>query len=333
MPRRAVADRSAPAIQLSLFDSTSAAASVPSQGVSGQSLEGTNTAAPAAYPGGSLIGTSFSQPVAPAPALEPGEFRHPQADRELPLNGHLVAYSLRRARRRSIGFVVGIEGLRVNAPRWVGIGDIENALREKADWILRKLVEQRERAGRLHAARVEWRHGISLPFLGQRIVVTLDPAARGAVLEPASDAPPLSACHLAVEPSAGPRRLRLGLPSDASAQQIRDSVQSWLQRQARELFEVRCQHYAEQLGVRYTRIGLSSAQTRWGSASASGTIRLNWRLIHFGLATVDYVIAHELAHLREMNHSPRFWGIVRSLMPDYEAAMSPLKSEVLPVFD
>ncbi len=128
-------------------------------------------------------------------------------------------------------------------------------------------------------------------------------------------------------------QLRLGLPRDAGAQQIRDSVQSWLQRQARQLFEVRCQHYAAQLGVRYTRIGLSSAQTRWGSASASGAIRLNWRLIHFGLATIDYVVAHELAHLREMNHSPRFWDIVRSLMPDYESAMSPLKNEVLPVFD
>ncbi|MEO8280653.1 MAG: SprT family zinc-dependent metalloprotease, partial [Ideonella sp.] len=320
MPRRAVADRPAPAIQLSLFDAPSAAAPVPASSPlhlpPGSPIDAADAAVPDALPAGLRVGPSSIR--AGPSALEPGEFRHPQADRELRLNGHLVAYSLRRARRRSIGFVVGVEGLRVNAPRWVGIGDIENALREKADWILRKLVEQRERAGRLHAARVEWRHGISLPFLGQSIVVVLDPAARGAVLEPTAQTDSTAPHDAAITSSTAHRQLRLGLPHDATAQQIRDSVQSWLQRQARELFEARCQHYAAQLGVRYTRIGLSSAQTRWGSASASGAIRLNWRLIHFGLATVDYVIAHELAHLREMNHSPRFWDIVRSLMPDYE---------------
>jgi predicted metal-dependent hydrolase len=129
------------------------------------------------------------------------------------------------------------------------------------------------------------------------------------------------------------RLLHVGLPHTATPAQIRDTVQSWLQREARRVFEDRCSHYAQQLGVRYTRIGLSSAQTRWGSASASGAIRLNWRLVHFGLATIDYVVAHELAHLREMNHSARFWDVVRSVMPDYEQAMGRLKTDVLPVFD
>ncbi len=317
MPRRAAADRPASAIQLSLFDFPSATTAAPT----GPAIDVQNPPASTSR----LAEPAFRPSPAPAPpALDPGEFRHPQADRELLLNNHLVAYSLRRARRRSIGFVVGVEGLRVNAPRWVGIGDIEQALREKSTWILRKLVEQRERASRLQSARVDWRDGISLPYLGKTIVVRLDPAARGAMLhEDATTATPSTAHH----------QLRLGLPRDATPGQIRDSVQSWLQRQARALFEERCKHYAAQLGVRYTRIGLSSAQTRWGSASASGAIRLHWRLIHFGLATVDYVIAHELAHLREMNHTPRFWDIVRSLMPDYESAMSPLKSEGLPVFD
>ena len=257
------------------------------------------------------------------PITKPTEFRHPQADRELRLNGHLVAYSLRRARRRSIGFIVGTDGLSVNAPRWVGIGDIEKALQDKAAWILRKLAEQRERSQRLQAARVEWRDGTTLPYLGDTVTVVLDPRTRGAELHAsASDAPGGSA-----------QRLHIGLPHTATAAQIRDVVQSWLQRQARQVFESRCQHFADQLSVRYTRLSLSSAQTRWGSASASGAIRLNWRLIHFGLATIDYVVAHELAHLREMNHSPRFWDVVRSVMPDYEHAMGRLKSDVLPVFD
>jgi predicted metal-dependent hydrolase len=85
--------------------------------------------------------------------------------------------------------------------------------------------------------------------------------------------------------------------------------------------------------VRMTRLGLSSASTRWGSASADGSIRLHWRLIHFALPTIDYVVVHELAHLREMNHSAAFWEVVRSVVPDYERVRSSLKVEVLPQFE
>jgi predicted metal-dependent hydrolase len=129
------------------------------------------------------------------------------------------------------------------------------------------------------------------------------------------------------------QHLRIGLPPAAEPAQVRDAVQSWLQRQARRVFEERCQHYAERLGVRVTRLALSSAATRWGSASADGSIRLNWRLVHFALPVIDYVVAHELAHLREMNHSPAFWSVVRSVIPEYERSRSTLRDELLPVFD
>jgi predicted metal-dependent hydrolase len=265
--------------------------------------------------------------VSLASVLVPAMFRHPQADREIRLQEHVVAYALKRARRRSIGFIVGMEGLSVNAPKWVGIGDIEAALREKAGWILRKLAEQQERAQRLQGAKVDWRDGTTIPFLGEQVIVVLDARAgltkAGAVLN--TDAESL--------PGVPRLTLHIGLPHTASAAQIRDVVQSWLQRQARRVFEERCQHYTQKLGVRYTRLSLSSAQTRWGSASADGSIRLNWRLIHFGLSTIDYVVAHELAHLREMNHSPRFWDVVRSVVPDYEVARGSLKDGVVPVFD
>ena len=127
--------------------------------------------------------------------------------------------------------------------------------------------------------------------------------------------------------------LHVGLAQTATAGQIRDAVQSWLQRQARRVFEERCRLFAERIGVRYTRLALSSAQTRWGSANANGVIHLNWRLVHFALPTIDYVVAHELAHLREMNHSPRFWDVVRSVLPDYERARGSLKDGVVPVFE
>jgi predicted metal-dependent hydrolase len=257
-------------------------------------------------------------PAPPATAVSPAGFVHPRSQRDIVLAGHRVAYALRRSRRRSIGFVVGAEGLAVSAPRWVALADIEAALREKSTWILRKLHEQRERSQRLQSARVDWRDGAGIPFLGEPVRVVLDPQTTGASLQAAD--------------SAG-LRLHLGLPHSAEPEQIRDLVQSWLQRQARRVFEERCALFAPRLGVRMKRMSLSSAATRWGSASADGSIRLNWRLVHFALPVIDYVVTHELAHLREMNHSPAFWDVVRTALPDYEAARGTLRREVLPSFD
>ncbi|HSQ71231.1 MAG TPA: SprT family zinc-dependent metalloprotease [Rubrivivax sp.] len=267
---------------------------------------------------------SLAEPSgAASPAPEPPAFRHPRSQRDIRLGEHLVAYELRRARRRSIGFVVGVEGLSVSAPRWVGMGEVEAALREKSAWILRKLHEQRERSRRLAAARVDWRDGSTIPFLGETVILVLDPRATGAVLHAADDTLP-----------GVPRlTLHLGLPQSAAPEQIRDTVQSWLQRQARRIFEERCALFAGRLGVRMKRLTLSSASTRWGSASVDGSIRLNWRLVHFGLPVIDYVVTHELAHLREMNHSAAFWEVVRQALPEFESARGALRHEVLPAFD
>lgn len=294
----------APPLQLSLFDE----APPPPAG-----LAPVAAAAPTLPP----------PPAPPQRAPDPPAFRHPRAQREVQLGEHRVAFELRRARRRSIGFVVGSDGLSVSAPRWVGLGEIEQALREKSAWILRKLHEQRERSARVEAARVEWREGGSVPFLGDAVILVLDPRTTGAVL--ASDTTTL--------PGVARHTLHLGLPQTATPEQIRELVQSWLQRQARRIFEERCALFAQRLGVRMTRLGLSSASTRWGSASADGSIRLNWRLVHFALPVIDYVVTHELAHLREMNHGPAFWDVVRAALPEYEQARGALRHEVLPVLE
>lgn len=260
---------------------------------------------------------SAAGPATVASAAPPAHrlLRHLRSNREVRLDGQLIGYELKRGRRRTIGFVVGPEGLAVSVPRWVGQVEIDQALQAKSRWILRKLADQRSRLERLEAARVDWRDGASLPFLGAPMVVELDPTVTGALFQ------------------AQPRLLRVGLPSRAEPAQIRDAVQGWLQQQALALFEQRCAFYAERLRVRIRRLRLSSAQTRWGSASADGTVRLNWRLIHFALPTIDYVVAHELAHLHEMNHSPAFWEVVRSVMPDYEERRGSLRDGQVPVYD
>ncbi len=91
--------------------------------------------------------------------------------------------------------------------------------------------------------------------------------------------------------------------------------------------------FAAILGLTAPPLPLSAARTRWGSCSLRTGIRLNWRLIHFPPHIVDYVVVHELAHLREMNHSPAFWEVVRSVLPDYQHARGTLRTQTPPVHD
>lgn len=108
---------------------------------------------------------------------------------------------------------------------------------------------------------------------------------------------------------------------------VQAAVQAWLMRQARAHFTARLNHFAPLLGVRWSRLRLSSAQTRWGSAKADGSIALNWRLLHHAPAVIDYVVAHELAHLRVMDHSPRFWSTLATVVPDHAALRRRLRDE------
>jgi predicted metal-dependent hydrolase len=256
--------------------------------------------------------------------LAPQAFRHPDANREARLGEVLVAYEFRRARRKNIGFSVGPEGLVVSAPRWVSVADVEQAIRTKARWIVNKLEAARERQQRLAAAQIEWKDGATFPYLGEPVILVLDPrhgfTEAGAVLNTDGQALP-----------GVPRMtLHIGLAHNAQPAQIRDAVQAWLMRQAKSVFTERLHHYAPQLGVQWRKLSLSSAGTLWGTAHSDGSIRLNWRLVHFRLPVIDYVVAHELSHLRVMDHSPRFWETVRSVVPNYPELRGQLKDEALP---
>lgn len=250
-------------------------------------------------------------------------FAHPRANRRIALPTCEIAYAFARSRRRTIGMLVGPEGLEVRAPRWVGWAEIESALLEKSDWIYRKLQETQANQARLMASRIVWQDGANVPYLGEPLRIVLDSGLRlrrgSAQFEAA-----------ALEESAV---LRLGLPTHADGKQIREATQAWLMGQARALFEARLQHFAPQLGVQWQRLSLSSASTRWGSASADGRIRLNWRLIHHRLPVIDYVVAHELSHLRVMDHSPRFWDTVEQVVPDYAVLRQTLRDHPLPPWD
>ena len=309
-------------------------------------------------------------PNAPARSLReelvPAAFAHPRANRALRLSNATVAYLFERARRRTIGFMIGPDGLVVRAPRWTPLHEVDAALQAKAAWITRKLAETRERQARRDEACIDWHDGATFPFLGGTIQVVLDPShafvKAGAQLqaqegwvparfaqvkeEPAkragdtaqnAQAPSLLGATSAATADRGSgvqalplRILHVALPHSASPQQLRDSVQAWLMRQAQTHFKQRLEHFAPLLQVQWKSLRLSSANTRWGSAKSDGSIRLNWRLMHYTPAVIDYVVAHELSHLRVMDHSPRFWQTVESVLPDYAQVRSQLKDDAMP---
>jgi hypothetical protein len=119
--------------------------------------------------------------------------------------------------------------------------------------------------------------------------------------------------------------LHLALPPGAAESQMRDSVQAWLQGEATRIFGERIARFASGIAPKFAGWRLSSARTQWGSCTHDGWVRLNWRLVHFSPAVIDYVVAHELAHLHELNHSPRFWKAVEQLLPGFEAARDEIK--------
>jgi len=248
----------------------------------------------------------------PAPRITP------TGKRRVQLKEHALDYSLLRSKRRSIGFLIDDDGLRITAPKWVTLAEIELAIREKQRWIFIKLNERRERSARRLQPQMQWCDGATLPYLGGDITLRIVA---------------VQSAGIAYDKTA--RELTVCLPAGAAEQQLKDRVQGWLQLEAKAIFAERLPLYAEKLEVRYQSFALSSAMTQWGSCTADGKIRLNWRLIHFALPLIDYVIAHELAHLREMNHSPRFWATVQSVFPEFQAAKKALRDrapETLPIF-
>ena len=268
-----------------------------------------------------LGGQSLKEEPSPATvpvasnAASPLAFVHPLASRQIQLQQTTIAYAFQRVKRKTIGMSVGAEGLEVRAPRWATVASVEAVLHEKSAWILRKLQESQERQKQMRHTVIEWRDGASLPFLGEQWVVRLDPE------------------HQSLQASyqdTSPKCLPIALSIHAQPGQIRDAVQAWLMQQAKLNFTQRLDHFAPQLGVQWKRLSLSNASSRWGTASADGSIRLNWRLIHFKQDVIDYVVVHELSHLRVMNHSPQFWETVGSLVPDYQQRRHALNEEVLP---
>jgi predicted metal-dependent hydrolase len=218
--------------------------------------------------------------------------------RQVVLGGESIPYQLLRARRQSIGMEVHLEGITVRAPRWVTIHEIEAALKQRAGWVVRTLNEWRER--RREAMPRVWTSGAPILYRGRELALELFPARRPAMVA--------DLFHLTVRH-----------PAAHDPQEVALAVGSWLKDEAWNLVVTRVADYALHTARPPLSVRLSDARSEWGSCNAKGDIRLNWRLVQLPPALAEYVVAHEVAHLDELNHSARFWSRVESLLPGHAA--------------
>lgn len=200
-----------------------------------------------------------------------------------------IPYFLHRsARRRSIGLRISGGSLHITIPQQLSVQDLPALLAGKLVWIRQKLADPANQT--VHRTL---REGEQIPWLDYPVTLAWAPAGRSKL-------------------ASGILLLSCPQPGELSA-----ALARYMQAQARILFAERVAAWASRMGLTPGRIALSGARGRWGSCTSQGNLRLNWRLMQAPLAVIDSVVIHELAHLQEMNHSPRFWAIVHHHCPQY----------------
>jgi predicted metal-dependent hydrolase len=201
-----------------------------------------------------------------------------------------------RARRISLR-ISPAKGIELVLPRGASVVRGEALLREKSDWVRRTL----ERMQRVSPAPdlPPLASGRVLTFAGQPLTVSLRNGA--------------PAGRVRAQRSGDVLHLTLGTLSEET---IRAALVAWYRRHAPSIFAERLQ-LLNRFGFRYGRVSIKEQKSRWGSCSRAGNLNFNWRLLLAPLPVLDYVVVHELAHLKEANHGPRFWALVAGVCPDH----------------
>ena len=212
----------------------------------------------------------------------------------------MLIHRIIRSRRRSIGLMINTKAeLIVRAPHWTPIHEIERIVRSKQDWIVKK----QDYFHRNKPETKQFVEGEEFLFLGNLFPLRIvDDSSKTIALDSA-----------------------LRIPRSMLQNPLKP-IRAWYMDQALEYLYQRVEHYAHMTSLNYKTIKVNNARTRWGSCSAKGSLNFSWRLIMAPPRVLDYVVIHELMHLKQANHSRKFWAEVKSLVPDYKTDEQWLKT-------
>jgi predicted metal-dependent hydrolase len=249
----------------------------------------------------------------------PDPRRTVEQTRTLHLDGKQLRLVVRRSARRSLALTVDHRGARLAAPHGTPEAVITRFIHQHGDWLLARMAERQQ------PAPLALTDGTMFPLLGASARLRLGGNGRRALWHSAADG---------VEELCLPLRVN-ERTNDAANKALSAAVLRALKTRAAAWFQGRAAEYCQRLALAVPAVRLTAARTRWGSCSRTSGIRLHWRLIHLPPQLIDYVVAHEVAHLLEMNHSPRFWAVVGQLYPDWQSARRRLREAAarLPVID
>lgn len=216
---------------------------------------------------------------------------------EIVLDNEVVIYSVKRSHRAKY---VRLEirrktGLTIFIPRFYKISDLPDLLRKKRLWILKKLSDFKG-AGPYVSER-EFCNGCSLPYLGKHLKLKRNN--------------PGTVDHISLKGNI------LTINHYDGEVRLAQIIEWWYRQQAEKVIKKKVGELCHKLGITCNRLTIRKARTRWGSCSQRGNLNFNWKLIMVPEPVIDYVIIHELTHLKEMNHSKKFWNLVAEHCPQW----------------
>lgn len=224
---------------------------------------------------------------------------------ELKIGTTLICYSIRKSHKaKQVSLSIGTDGVYVVAPFTMNDSAIISLVEQKRNWIFNKFESYRQRRMQMPAER-EFVSGENLLFMDNNYPIK--------VLEHVG-------CYTTVSLTDGQFLITINahLPFEKRREEIKRKLEQWYIGRAKELFTERLELFSNEIGVKFNTVRLKNQRTRWGSCSQKGNLNFNWNLVMAPRFIVDYVVVHELCHLKQMNHSPEFWLLVGSQISDYK---------------
>lgn len=225
------------------------------------------------------------------------------------INGTAIPYEERKSSRsKRISIRIGPERVRVTAPNRATKREIREFVKLNQDWIYNNWIKIQEKHQErlLKAPHRLYQDGETLPLLGQGVQLHILKVNQKT----------MTLRYLKEE-----KRINIQFPEFVAPEDEREAtqgiLQKWFKLKAREVFQSKLDQWSIRMGVNYKEFRLKEQKTRWGSCSSKGNINLNWRAVMAPESVVDYLVIHELAHLKHMDHSSAFWDFVSRYCPDY----------------